>query len=201
MAEAVVKGKLSVIVNTCSLGPMAKTVTGSHSDTPHFVRAYALRHFILPHYTRYADEVIVVGEYAEGDGYTYLYCPSEYFSAVDALAQRHEGYSVARGGWLAFVHDDHWLDLTDADYLDWRSADVWVPRRYRAGEGELINGMHETPPYIGGHCAIYSRQAIESAPWNAVPKVWTWDVEHTRMLGDDLTAAETDRVRVWDVEA
>lgn len=194
---------LSVIVNTCSLGPMANHVTGSHTDTLHAVRAYALNHFILPHYMRWADEVIVVGEYMPGDGYASIHSPSKYFSAVDALHQRHEGFLASSGDWLAFVHDDHWLDLTNADHVHWSSSDVWVPRRYKRIDGRVepqINGMHEDPPYIGGHCAIYSRKAIEAAPWDAVPKVWTWDTEHTRMLGD-LTATETDMLRVWDVEA
>lgn len=195
---------LSVVVNTCSLGPRSGDVTGSHTNTPHAVRAYALRHFILPHYVRYADEVIVAGEYAEVDEYRYVHCPSEHFSAVDALAQRHEGFLAAKNDWIAFVHDDHMLDLTDADHLYWRSADIWVPTRWKRGEnGQIqpeINGMGENPPYIGGHCAIYSRKTLESAPWGDVPKVWTWDVEHTAQLAD-FTVKETDVVRVWDVEA
>lgn len=191
--------KLSVIVNTCSLAPHAMEVTGSTTPTPHAVRAYALRHFILPHYLKHADEVIVVGEYEEGEGYTYVSSPSEYRSAVDALAQRQAGFEHASHDLLLFAHDDHLVDLSCFENVPWWTADVFACERKRVGEGTIPNGFRDG--YVSGHGAFYRRSVLELAPWGDVPKVHTWDIEHTKMLlAAEARIEETKIVTAWDVE-
>jgi hypothetical protein len=166
------------------------------------MRGYALHHLLLPAYESIADEVIVVGEWQEGAGYTYIHSPSRFFSAVDALEARQRGFEAASGDFICFVHDDHFVDLKDFDHLPWWQADVWVPRRWRRTEAGFDalqnNGM---PNYVGGHCAFYRREILERAPWGEVEKVHAWDVDHTvRLRSVGARIAETSLVNVYDVE-
>lgn len=190
---------LSIIVNTCSLGPRAQEVTGSTTPSPHAWRAYALRHFILPIYRAYGSEVIVVGEYEDGEGYTYIPSPSRFFSAVDALHQRQEAFEASTGELVAFVHDDHLLNFARASNVPWGDADVFVPPRFRRGVGRLNNGFEAG--YVSGHAAIYTREILEAAPWGDVPKVHTWDIEHTKMLrAAGARIIQVPALEAWDVE-
>ena len=199
--------RLSVVVNTCALGPRAHAVTGSTTPSPHAWRAYALQHFILPAYAAHADEVIVVGEWREGEGYIYVSAPSVYFSAVDALHQRQAGFEMASGDVIIHVHDDHFLDPSALSEIlptaAWR-ADVLVPTRYRQelhAAKQHPTGMEDTPPYVGGHCAIYKREVLERCPWNEVPKAHVWDTLHTKMMRDaGFRLKEAPEMCVWDVE-
>lgn len=196
---------LSVVINTCALGPRAASVTGSTTPTPHSARAYALHEFILP--TLASDpnvsEVIVVGEFEEGDGYVYVPCPSRAFSCVDALAQRQAGFEASSGDVVLFMHDDHALDARASWYLKhlWRffDADVVVPTRLQRRPAKVLN--NGLPAYVGGHAAAYARWTLEAAPWGAVPKVHTWDVEHTRMLREaGARIVESHETHVYDIE-
>lgn len=201
--------KLSVVVNTCCLGPRAHQVTGSCSPTPHAVRAFALGNFVLPFLCADAniDEVIVVGEFVEGPGYTYVPSPSTYFSCVDALAQRQAGFEASSGDWIVFMHDDHALDYSFSSMF--RSMmplpegiEVILPQRRRrtfGGHKILNNGRDDG--YVGGHCVILSRRACEAAPWSAVEKIHEWDRSHTHLIAKaGLKAAYSDDLVVWDVE-
>ena len=173
--------KTSIIVNTCALGPRARSVTGSTTPTPHAMRAYALQHFILPSYASWADEVIVAGEWRPGADYLYLHVPSVYFSCVDALAQRQAGAEVATGDLLVFVHDDHFFAPWSINELGCDDADIWVPERWRqepGGEALLNNGTFDG--YIGGHCVVMRDWVAKAAKWSDVAKIHTWDVDFTQ---------------------
>ena len=132
---------ISLVINSCALGDQAKSVLSSGKQ-PHEQRAFALRNFLLPAAIadRAITEVIVVGEWEPGDGYTYIEAPSQHFSCVDALHQRQVGFEKSRGDWIVFQHDDHFLKNPVVDYDDetaldkelWpgQKADILIPARY-----------------------------------------------------------------------
>jgi hypothetical protein len=144
---------ISLIINTCALQDRESISSGR---VPHKWRQYALRNWILPQYIAdpYIDEVIVVGSWEEGEGYTYLPCPSKHFNAADALEQRQMGFERSEGDVLIFQHDDHMLDLFV--FNNWMMnmqvaqekthpempADVIIPMRYTRARnivGERLN--------------------------------------------------------------
>ena len=79
---------ISLCINTCCLeeGYPAR----SNAGQLHKQRAYALRNFILPQYIAdpYIDEIVVVGSFEEGDGFTYINSPSEHRTWRDCLKHR-----------------------------------------------------------------------------------------------------------------
>jgi len=192
-------------------------------------RSYALKNFILPQYISdpYIDEVIVVGDFEEGEGYQYVPCPSVKFNWSDCIAQRHEGFLASSGDIVIFQHDDHVFGIgakgflfEDGRYLLDNIHDVWSPARYtrlRKVEGERLNAGEPTvecwdhtcdPPrydgndgYIDGHGAIYRREVIEACPWNEVPKQFTMDVLHTAQIREKgFKIVWTEDIKIWDVE-
>lgn len=192
----------SVIINTCA-GRVSNN-TKSFGGQPYVWRAYALQNFILPAYIADPgiDEIIVVGEWYPGEGYTYVEAPSIHFSSDDALHQRQAGFEAATGDVLIFQHDDHILDPTFTDVLEACAVYVVVPQRWtrlRNAEGErLPNGE---PHYISGHCAIYRREVLKFCPWSAVPVCRTWDIEHTKQIrAANFSVHWSDTLRVWDCE-
>ena len=197
--------KISVVINTCALGPRAREITGSKSSTPHAIRAYALRQFIIPRYVDdpFVSEVIVVGEWEPGDDYTYVHSPSEFFSCVDALAQRQAGFDASSGDLVAFTHDDHIFDHTAFGLLrEGFPGDVFIPSRFKRTHGkavELPNGASEG--YVSGHASIIKRRMGYAAPWSKVEKIHTWDISHTNLLREAKAEIVTsENVRVYDVE-
>ena len=109
-------------------------------------RSYALRNWILPQYIAdpYIDEVIVVGDFEEGEGYQYVPCPSVKFNWSDCIAQRHEGFLASSGDVVIFQHDDHVFDKNSSNLIWARLGlqDVLSPARYtrlRKVEGERLN--------------------------------------------------------------
>jgi hypothetical protein len=169
------------------------------------MRAYALRNFLIPRYVDEPaiDELIVAGEWEEGEGYTYVPCPSTYFNCRDALAQRQAGFEASTGDVVIFQHDDHLLEsryqlrqeLNDG-------ADVVVPGRWtrlRDPDGEPLNNGY--PDYISGHCALYQRAVIERCPWKDVPPEYTWDQAHTQQIrAAEFTIVWARHLTCWDVE-
>src|SRR5690606_23637498 len=151
--------------------PRASEVTGSCSPTPHALRAYALRQFILPRYLddHLVSEVIVAGEWEDGEGYTYVHEPSRFFSCVDALAQRQAGFEAASGDLIVFTHDDHVLAGDFFAYLvNGFSGDAILPTRLKRLEGgreiALPNGGEDG--YVSGHAILMRRALVEAAPWS-----------------------------------
>lgn len=190
---------VSLIINTAAGGDTS--IHNSSKNAFHTDRAFALRNLLLPQYCSDAaiDEVIVVGEWEPGPDYRYIHSPSTWFNCVDALTQRQLGFEAATGDTLIFMHDDHWLPYVE--YNKVRGVCVperWTRLRHAAGE-RLNNGAADG--YIGGHCAIYNRHVLEECPWAAVPRVHTWDVEHTRQIRDaGFSITWSNMLRVWDIE-
>lgn len=201
--------RISLVVNTCCLGPRAHEITGSCSPTPHALRAFMLGNAMLPFYVADVniDEVIVAGEFVEGPGYTYVPCPSTFFSCIDALAQRQAGFEASSGDILIFMHDDHFLDYTFGARL--RSmlpfpegADVVLPqRRRRTYTDHVVLNNGSDQGYLGGHCVVMTREACRRARWDEVEKVHEWDKAHTHLVHlAGLGARWTDDLWCWDVE-
>jgi hypothetical protein len=216
---------ISLIINTCADRPDSNVL--SHGGQPYKQRAFALQNFILPAAIADPDidEVIVVGEWHDGEGYTYVPKPSIHFSSDDAPHQRQAAFEVAKGDWLVFQHDDHMLENRsynwDSDFAKavLRKLDepcVVIPQRRTrlrnvAGE-RLPNGEPREDPYypasmqpigyISGHCAIYRREVLEQCPWANVPAIRTWDIAHTAQIREaGFNIHWSDSLRVWDVEA
>lgn len=199
---------LTIVLNTCALGPKARETSNSQGRLKHAQREYALRTWILPAYIAnpFVKELIVVGEWEppQHDEYSYVHVPSTYLTCVDALAQRQAGFEASTGEVLVFQHDDHILDSASILQFNcgwpphFSSAEVLVPSRWTRlrfplgerlnnGEPQLIIDKHagqigESEEYVSGHCAVYQRDAIVAASWRDVPKRHTWDQEHTRQL-------------------
>ena len=195
---------ITLIINTCA--DLQEQVISS-GRVPYGWRAYALQNFILPAYCAEStlDEVIVVGDWHEGEGYKYIPCPvSDHKSGVDSIPQRQVGFEAATGDILIFQHDDHFLDLGSLNnVMPSMPADVLAPARYtrlRNIDGERLNDGSEAG-YVNGHCAIYKREVIETCPWNKLPEVFPLDIEHTKqILAAGFTIKWTDDIQVWDVE-
>ena len=190
---------ISVIINTCAGGMVD---TRSTSGQSHLMRAYALQNIVIPRYLDdpFIGEVIVVGEWKEGP-YTYIHMPSVYRSAVDALHQRHAAAKIAKGDILIFQHDDHILSYNE-DIALAEGQDVLCPRRVtflRNPHGERLNNGEEGG-YITGHFAVYNRDVIDACPWGAVPKVFTWDIEHTAQIREADFTIDWNGPVVYDIE-
>ena len=195
----------SIIINTCALGAYAHAVVGSDGHGGlHAWRAYVLRNWIIPMYTRWPTELIIVGEWEPGPGYIYIPCRGETLSCVNALVQRQAGFEVSTGDIIVCQHDDHVFDgLTiTAEALRW---DVISPRRHtylrtlRAGGEWLNDGSRDG--YILGHGAIYKRQVLERCPWKDVPLVYSWDEAHTQQIrAAGFTTGYAPDIVIRDVE-
>ncbi len=183
---------------------------GSNVAERYKIRAYALRCFLLPMAIANFDEVIVAGEWEEGEGYTYVHAPSKFFGAEDALHQRQAGFEASTGDVIVHCHDDHYIEGNTHG----RPFDVLSPARYtrlRRVAGERINGgepavamdgvVAASGGYILGHGAIYRRAVLETAPWKNVPAIFTWDIQHTAQIKSlGLSIEWVSTIKAWDVE-
>lgn len=181
--------RVSVVINTCCLGEKARSVIALKSGIRYGERLSLLRDVLLPRLINdpLVDEVIVVGEYEPGDGYTYVECPSVAFDCTDALAQRQAGFEASHGDIVVFLHDDH-LPLGDffssfpLSHIGW---DVLVPERLALSNppnGMCVLNNGREGGYVMGHACVMRRVAVKAVPWSSVAKVHTWDVDHSRKL-------------------
>ena len=202
--------RLTVVVNTCALGPHALEARSATKGAPYAMRRFALGNFILPAYVHdpHIAEVIVVGEWCEGDGYTYVPRASQYFSSDDAVAQRQAAFEASSGDFILFQHDDHVLHPHAARQLVTGAMDLVdvlvLPRFARALHGDVSkpNGGSATPPYVSGHAACFRREILDKVPWSAVPAIREWDQAQTMLLRGVDARIEWPREtpRVYDVE-
>lgn len=198
---------LSVIVNSCALGPKADIV--SSGGQPYANRAWLLRNVLLPLYTSWCSpfrEVIVVGEFEPGDGYEYVHSPSVHFSCADALAQRDAGFAALKHTsveYVLFQHDDHLYDPNNVIPRP-TAADVLSPSRWtraRGAEEQLNNG--EAAGHISGHACLMKPHVMRNGfKWTDSPPVFVWDHHITNLLLDHGNIVQyAPTVKVYDVEA
>lgn len=201
---------LTVCLNTCALGARAAETQSVTKAAPYAARRYALGNFVLPAliHDPFIAEIIVVGEWCDGDGYTYVPCASRYFSSDDAVAQRQAAFERSRGALILFMHDDHILHPLAARQIvsgAMDNVDVMVlPRFVRSMHGDVRkpNGGDATPPYVSGHAACYRREILERVPWSAVPAIREWDQAQTMLMrgvGARL-AWPSEEPKVYDIE-
>lgn len=204
---------VACVINTCALAPHAGT-TLSSGKQPYAERAWLMRNVILPAYTKWFpglfDEVVVVGEYEEGEGYAYIRCPSVYRNCADALLQRQAGFDALKGNhsWVLFQHDDHLWD--PANVIDPRTyAQVLSPSRWtrtRGGEEPLNDGFNMafdvSAGYVNGHASLMKPHAFRNGfGWTKVPPVFTWDRGVTQQLQQlEIPYCYNPQLRVWDLE-
>ena len=179
----------------------------SSGGVAHGHRAWLLRNLILPTY-RWAglfSELIVVGEWEPGPGYTYLPFASVYRNCADALLKRQAGYDALKSkdaDWVLFQHDDHLYDPTnDFPVLD---AHVLAPSRWTHGRSSVGEPLNDGSAYgyVNGHACLMRPEAFDLGfRWDTIAPVFTWDIEMTKRLADlQLDWQYTPHLRVWDVE-
>lgn len=216
---------LSIVLNTCANGPRANILSSGRQ--PYADRRWLLRSIILPAYTVWFKdlfkEVIVVGEFEEGPGYTYVHCPSVHYNCGDALVQRQRGFEALTDTaipWVVFSHDDHLLD-PDTIVAPSEPADVLSPSRWtrsRCTAGEPLNDgsglwpsagnenpgfVPEVPQYVNGHVCLMRPSVFRNGfKWTDSPPVFTWDCRITERLQQLRTRIRyAPEIRTYDVEA
>lgn len=156
-------------------------------------------------------QLLVVGDYLQGNGYTYLPVPPLTHSTTDALVKRDVAALACTTNWIAYFSDDH-LPANDfgeqLDRLPLTKYDVFVPARYASQEGhegERLN-MGE-PTYCGGHAGLFRRSLIQEMPWSAGPHDRLWDLlnsQRHQQAGARYHWEPADesqvKLRVFDVE-
>lgn len=210
---------LTVVVNTCCRGPAGRLY--SSGKQPYMERLWLLRNVTIPLYTKWMPElfrqVIVVGEFEEGEGYTYVHCPSTYKSCVDALAQRDAGFDAVENTavqWILFHHDDHVWDPTNQLLLP-ETADVLSPSRWTHGrslEKERLNdGTYHAGRtsqdvlglgYLNGHACLMRPHVFRHGfRWSKAEKIFQWDTSVTQVLQRQETRIRyAPELKVWDME-
>lgn len=199
--------RTSVVINSAALGSRSRGQLSS-SGIPHGRRGVLLKEQILPGLIgRQGLEVVVAGEYEPGEGFLYVSSPSVAFDCTDALQQRAAGLSASSGNIVLFQHDDHivcdgFFQILSDKYAQDDSWDVLVPSRWAMDGGKrrrLNDGRADG--YVMGHACVMRRAMAECVPWSSVPRVFTWDVEHTRLLrGRHARLLWVEDLKVWDLE-
>lgn len=197
---------IAAVIGTSALADNAPTQMSS-GGVPYGQRAWLLRNLILPTY-RWAgifSEVIVVGEWEPGPGYTYVPFASVYRNCADALLKRQAGYdALGRKDveWVLFQHDDHLYDPTN--HYPVADAHVLSPSRWthaRSSIGERLNDGADYG-YINGHASLWRPECFDLGfRWDALPPVFTWDIESTRRVGElQLDWQYAPNLKTWDAE-
>jgi len=177
--------KISLIINTASMDPIVAAQSNMFRRSRYGDRVENVRR--LAKVAGDAGvEVIVAGNFEEGDGYTYVELEPGYRDRRDALWQREMGARYSTGDVLIFCHDDHSLDAEFVNVLRRRylqqSQQEWdliVPKRiHNDMVTELNNGKDED--YMGGHALVMKRWLWARVPWMSVNTEW-WDTTMTRL--------------------
>lgn len=203
---------ISVVIATAALADHAAT-TLSSGYQPYADRAWLLRNVLLPCYVNWFPqrfrEIIVVGEYEEGEGYTYVPFKSVYRNCADALLKRQAGFDALtkQTSWVLFQHDDHiWDPRNNVDPRE--SAYVLSPSRFtraRGAEEPLNDGFNMAfdPRYghVNGHvCLMKPHVFREGFKWTDAPPVFTWDKSVTELLRDRYPIRYAPELVTYDLE-
>lgn len=130
------------------------------------------------------DEIVVAGEYKNGEGYRYLNVPAMTQSTNDALVKRDIGTVAVRSDVVLYLSDDHAVHPSFASELRQfiregiAAWDVLVPSRWadhpEQGRIQIPNGEKEL--YCGGHGGVFRRRVIQDRPWTAQKHHRNWDL-------------------------
>lgn len=205
---------VTAVINTCCMGPNNAAIGSSGGGAPYSERARLLRDLIIPRYLEWDVPVIIVGEYLPdiADVYRYLPMPSHHFGVEDALEQRAVASELVETDYAIFQHDDHLpsINFPEAWAAQIKGANIYSPARWQIGingverlnNGELDEtaGIINDPPYVSGHFCVMDRTALDQQLWAKTPRVFTWDVEFTKLARKYLTIQWTRHLTVWDVE-
>jgi hypothetical protein len=155
-------------------------------------RLQLLDDLIMPSVTAQCfDEIVVVGDYHSGEGWRHLPFRPVFGNTIDALWKRDVGTVATSSDYIVYLCDDHRLhpdfskDL--AKVLSENPKNVFAPARFCIRNKKHIGlnmGFHADPDraYIGGHCGIFPRSAIQQVPWGISPLHANWDYLHSRAL-------------------
>jgi hypothetical protein len=198
---------VACVVATSALAPFADSLNSS-GGVPYSHRAWLLRNVILPTY-RWAgifSEVVIVGEWEPGPGYTHVPFDSVYRNCADALLKRQVGFDALKDKsveWVLFQHDDHLYDPTNAYPVG--DCEVVAPGRYTharsTGDEKLNDGS--AYGYVNGHACLMRPECFTDLGfrWDTLPPVFTWDIEMTKRLDRlGLTWAYRPSLRIYDLE-
>jgi hypothetical protein len=200
---------IACVINTSCLAPDAETRLSS-GKVPYGRRAWLLRNVILPTY-RWAglfSEIVVVGEFEAGEGYSWIPGDSIYKNCGDALWKRQLGFdSLAHPTveWVLFQHDDHLYDPVNPYPNSTRiTASVLSPSRRtraRSGAGEALNDG-SAMGHINGHACLMRPTVFRAGfKWTDAAPVFTWDVEVSKRLDAiGITRAYRPELKTWDME-
>ena len=133
------------------------------------------------------DEVIVVGDWCEGEGYRYLPVPTMTGTTLDALIKRDVGTLATDADILVYLADDHaincsWFAKVCKEKARQQGWDVLVPTRWaqhpEQGMVRVPNGEEGiyTQLYCAGHCGVFRRRVVTARPWTAQPHHRNWDL-------------------------
>lgn len=155
------------------------------------------------------DEVVVVGDFWDGDGYRYLPVAPLTRSTTDALVKRDVGTLATRSDYLLYLCDDHVPDSGFVDRFqgytgDRNGWDVLVPARFCHVQNLKV------PLNTGGNPMLPSLENPEDAVFAAsrawhTPPTSGYCAGHAGVFRRDLiqrcpwTAMPHDRL--WDVFA
>lgn len=197
---------IACVLNTSCLAAGADTQLSS-GRVPYGRRAWLLRNVILPTYrwSGIFSEIVVVGEFEPGDGYTYVPAQSIYKNCADALWKRQAGFDALKHKveWTLFQHDDHLYDPTNPYPHTQTTAHVLAPSRWTRARGQaepLNDGSRDG--YVNGHASLMRTNAVFPLfSWASIPPVFTWDVEVTMRLAElRLPWGYAPEIKVFDLE-
>lgn len=196
---------VSIVINTCagSKNPRVLAQKGSFGNPgkhPYAVRAAKLER-ALERYKSEPVEVIVVGEWHEGEGYTYVESPGVHNDPTDQIPQRHTGAQAAQGDIVVFLNDDHFLDGAALLVEEMRDTDVGAFKRFAKMPTEEVTLPTGWASYVHGHGCAMTREALRKMPWSAVTTLIQCDVIHTQLCRDaELKIKQLERPFLWDIE-
>jgi hypothetical protein len=197
---------LSLIINTVA-GTTDEEILNKRgsrdnaSKKPYRLRAANLEE-MLSRYARltFNWEVFVVGEWHDGEGYTYIHDPGKLKDPCDQAQQRNTGFAASQGDIVFFMNDDHYLpeqSILGAACLLATNQCNGLGFSYRLIKDGIDKprksaGRNKHFLYIPGHASAFQRKVIEHVPWqvglNTVHS--ETDVYHSRRV-------EEAGYRIW----
>ena len=185
--------KISLILNTSCMDPLAGTIRSQWRRKPYAARIELLKKTIALAHRVDWDEIIIAGNFESGNKYKYVEVQPVFRNRADALVQRELGARYSTGDVLVFCHDDHrpdeeffqiLNDWCEDDFGNFGAWDLLIPKRiHHATDEELENGNHEhddRESYMGAHCLVMKRWLWAEVPWTSTGTEY-WDHSMTRL--------------------